>query len=89
MLSGAQTTDLEDHRGPSLWDPFSREPPRSRCVPAPSCPDPQESQLFPSPPAWRYVGIGPSESCLLVMYLGPCHHPASLRGGQAGQDYDS
>lgn len=49
MLSGAQITDLEDHRGLSLWDPLSRQPPRSSCVPALSCPDPQESQLLPAP----------------------------------------
>lgn len=42
-----------------------------------------------SPPAWRYTGAGPSESCWFVMSLGPCHHPASLGDSQARQDYDS
>lgn len=48
MLSKAQTTDPEDPRGPSLWDPISRQLLRSSHVPAWSCPDPQEAQLLPA-----------------------------------------
>lgn len=89
VLRGAQTSDPEDHRDPSLWDPISRLSLETHLFPHTELSRCLRGTIASSPPARRYVGTGPSESCWFVMSLGPCHHPASLGDGQARQDYDS